>query len=147
ILSNSPELALADFEEAIRLKGAEANTLLGRATARVRLGKPLDAAQDAEAGVRLAGGDIRLLYKAARVFALAVPEKRIPSLPGKLTPEGAFHATCEARAAELLRRVLEATPPADLGAFWKEYVERDRAFDAVRNGRPMARLASEFGKT
>jgi eukaryotic-like serine/threonine-protein kinase len=146
ILCNSPELALADFEEAIGGGGADANALIGRAAARVRLGQAREAARDAEAGLRLAGDDVRHHYNAARVFALAVPERRESPRPGPATPEAAFQADCEVRAAEQLRRVLESTPAAERPTFWTEFVERDRAFDAVRSGKPMTRLASKYGK-
>jgi hypothetical protein len=50
----------------------------------------------------------------------------------------------ERRAAELLRQALEKTKAQERQAFWKNYVQADRAFDGVRHGPAMSAVAAEY---
>jgi tetratricopeptide (TPR) repeat protein len=146
MLFNSPELAQIDFDEATKLAPREANGWIGRANARVRLGKTKEAILDVEEGLRLAGDDPRHLYNAARVFSLAVPPIRKNATPPPKTPETTQHATWERRAAQLLRKILEAKPEDERVEFWREYVEKDRAFENIRNGSLMLALKMEYDR-
>jgi tetratricopeptide (TPR) repeat protein len=71
LIENSPLLAARDFEEAVRLDPSHAESRAGLAAARVRLGRYREAVADAESAASLAPADHRVLYKAARVYALA----------------------------------------------------------------------------
>ena len=71
LIENSPLLALRDFEKAVKLDPNHADSHTGLGTARVRLGQYHEAVADAEAAIGLVPTDYRLLYKAARVYALA----------------------------------------------------------------------------
>jgi serine/threonine protein kinase/tetratricopeptide (TPR) repeat protein len=71
LMEDSPSLALGDFEKAVQLNPLHADARVGLGAARVRLGRYGEAVVDAEAAARLGAGDHRVLYKAARVYALA----------------------------------------------------------------------------
>jgi tetratricopeptide (TPR) repeat protein len=71
LIEDSPRLAVHDFEEAVRLEPSLADARAGLGSARVRLGHYHEAVADAEAAARLGASDHRVLYKAARVYALA----------------------------------------------------------------------------
>src|SRR5262249_6821746 len=136
---DAPELALADFDEAARLRPGWADALIGRANVRVRLGQTREALEDVERGAAGAA-DARMLYNAARVHAQAVAALR--DAPKKQ----AEAERCERRAAELLRQALERTPVQQRPAFWKDHVQADRAFDPVRRGGAMSALAARYEK-
>jgi eukaryotic-like serine/threonine-protein kinase len=145
LLVNAPELAESDFEDALQLNPRSANALLGRANARVKVGKLKEAVRDADEGVKLAENDVRHLYNAARVYAQAVPtmKKNTPFAKGV---EGAFHATCERKAVELLRQALERTPVTERPNFWQSYIEKDSAFENIRNGNLLTALNKEYDR-
>jgi eukaryotic-like serine/threonine-protein kinase len=71
LIENSPLLAVRDFEEAVKLDPSLADARAGLGTARVRLGRYHEAVADADAAARLGASEHRVLYKAARVYALA----------------------------------------------------------------------------
>ena len=71
LIEDSPLLAVGDFEKAVRLDPSHADARAGLGAARVRLGRYGEAVADAEAAARLGAADHRVLYKTARVYALA----------------------------------------------------------------------------
>ena len=66
-----PQLALRDFEEAIRLEPSNSDAFSGRGSARVRLGLYREAVADAATSLRLSKPTHLALYKAARIYAQA----------------------------------------------------------------------------
>jgi tetratricopeptide (TPR) repeat protein len=83
--ADAPVLALADFEEALRLEPNQSGAYGGRGLARVRLGEWRAAVNDAEAGIRQAqlasagsgnesagAAQVQALFNGARIYAQAV---------------------------------------------------------------------------
>ena len=135
---DAPELAGADFDEALAARPKAGPFLLGRANARVRAGRAAEATADAEAGLAAGPADARTLYQAARVYAQAAP------LVLKATGDTAATTRAVRRAADLLDRAAQATPAADRGRFWATFVRGDRAFDGIRAGDAMAALDAKY---
>ena len=71
LVFDSPKLALADFEAAIKLDPANADAYNGRGTARARLGDHAAAVADAREALRHGRTNPRVTYNAARIYALA----------------------------------------------------------------------------
>jgi len=135
---SAPHLAVEDFDEALKLKPNDGNALLGRADARVKLGRTTEALTDAEAGLRGAV-EPRTFYNAARVYAQAV---------GKFDAVGGTsRQSTEARerALTLLREALTRTPQAERKAFWNDYVLKDSALVPLRQGSSLSALAVDVG--
>jgi tetratricopeptide (TPR) repeat protein len=143
--TDSARLALADFEEAVRLDPGLGDAYDGRATALVRLGRLADAAADAEEAARRAGRDRRLLFNAARVYAQAVGR-----LDADATRRGRAdletRALYQDRAVALLRDALAATPDARRPAFWEEQVQKDPGLNPIRSATGFKRLAVEVNR-
>jgi tetratricopeptide (TPR) repeat protein len=121
-------LALADFDEAVRLRPGSAEPLLGRADVRVKQGKVREALADAGKGWRHAPDTPRIAYLAARVYAQAAPALQSP--PAGTRPSPGDGAACVRRAGELLRLALRREKADGRADFWRNYVRRDRAFSA-----------------
>ena len=138
LVCQSPRLALHDFEQALALTRT-ADALNGRGFARAQLGQAREALADAEAALRHEPPTSRTLYNAARIFARA-PEAD----EGKATRPGAFRNHCHERALDLLGQSLARQSAGAGRAFWKSYVETDRALDSLRHRPAFARLRREY---
>jgi tetratricopeptide (TPR) repeat protein len=144
LFTNAPDLALADFEEALTLRPRSPDALLGRANTRIRFGLLQEALNDAEQGLRLAGNDARCQYNAARVYAQAAGLVKVTGTGRQRQGAGPAHAR---RAVELLRRALKQTPAEERAAFWRDYVVADPSFDAIRRDSGLKALAVSFDLT
>jgi eukaryotic-like serine/threonine-protein kinase len=148
---NSPGLARADFDEALAQRPAYEDALMGRADARVKLGKVVEALTDVEKGLRAVPESarrearVRMLYSAARVHAQAAARFRRPGTDQPLDLRAA--ARSEARALELLRTMLRLVPPAGRAAFWRDHVQIDAALSSIRNRPDWVRLAAEISRS
>ena len=120
--ADAPRLALADFEESLRLKPSQAEAHGGRGLARIRLGRWRDAVADAEAAVRhvqQAGASetseeardlqVQALFNAARIHALAV-EFAAQEVSRQGARAVALYRGYRSRARELLGEALARTP-------------------------------------
>jgi hypothetical protein len=76
-----------------------------------------------------------MLYNAARVYAQAARE----------VPARGPAAQYEGQAVELLGQALAREPPGERAAFWRDYVQADRAFATIRQGSGMRALAATVG--
>jgi tetratricopeptide (TPR) repeat protein/tRNA A-37 threonylcarbamoyl transferase component Bud32 len=119
----APRLALPDFDEALRLRPGQGDALLGRASARVKVGRVAEALVDAEEALRRGPATPQALFTAARVYAQAAPRRG--ALPPGRRPGGGDYAREEDRAAALLRQALAQLPPGRRVDFWRENVEAD----------------------
>jgi tetratricopeptide (TPR) repeat protein len=139
---DAPRLALADFEEAVRLDPPNADARNGRGYARVVVGDWRAAVEDAEGAVKRGPATPRLLYNAARTFARAAG--RLPAAALERGPRSELKRQYEGKALELVRSALELVPAGRQGAFWKEYVEPDPALVAVREAAGFGRLQARY---
>jgi tetratricopeptide (TPR) repeat protein len=123
-------VALRDFEQAIRLDPSLADALAGRGTARVGLGEYREAVADAESAARLDPSDHRVVYKAARIYALAAvaatSEVRSKGRGGVALP-----AKYEDRAIELVGAARDRVPAAERSTF-ETVLQTDPALGTIR---------------
>jgi eukaryotic-like serine/threonine-protein kinase len=139
-------LAERDFERAVRLDPASADALIGRAYIRVKAGSPADGLRDAEAALRSGAREPQLLYNAARVFARAA--RRSETDPAKQSSAGwEDRGRLEARALNLLREALEATPIDRQASFWSHQVEHDAALSPLRRAPAYRQMAGSFARS
>ncbi len=131
LFAGATNLALRDFEAAIRLLPTDADGLAGRAAARFRLGRTGDALADAEASLELGEPAPRTLYNAARLYALAATQAAA-EVPRRGRAALRDAKTYEVKAASLLRRTIEGTPPRDRDRWLREVVAPDVALRDLR---------------
>jgi tetratricopeptide (TPR) repeat protein len=140
---NSPPLALADFEAALRLGPRTYQALCGRATARVRLRQVEEGVKDAEAALKLpdaTGPEAPLL--AAGVFATAAGIAAETAAPTRgRAPPGTRYLD---RAAELLVEAIRRVPERDRAAFWRTRVQKEETLAEVRRHPRVARLVRTY---
>jgi tetratricopeptide (TPR) repeat protein len=151
LIENSPLLAVRDFEEAVRLDPLNADAQAGLGTARVRLGRYREALADAEEAVRLGAADHRVLYKAARVYALAAVDAT-SEIRRKGRDAVAVVARYQDRAVELIRAARIHIPAAGRANF-EAVLQKDPAIDAIRRRlrgavvQPLSQMRPGLGRT
>jgi tetratricopeptide (TPR) repeat protein len=121
LFEGAPKLALADFEEALRLDGRDGDAYSGRGNARAKLGRGREAVRDAEEALRLGPWTPRMLHNAATVYAQAAAA----------AAETDRHDYQE-RALDLLREALAALPADRRARFWAEQIDPDPDLGPVR---------------
>jgi serine/threonine protein kinase/predicted Zn-dependent protease len=125
LVVDAPQLALRDFELAIKLDPQNGDAYNGRGFVRASLGDHRKAIDDAAEALRRGPQSPRLLYNAARVYARC---------PGR-SPQ---------RALELIEQALRLLPPDERPAFWSTHVRTDAALAALRTYRLYVRLDAEL---
>jgi tetratricopeptide (TPR) repeat protein len=145
-LQDAARLALADFEEALRLDHDSADALCGRGDARVKLGRIAEGVADVEQALRRGPRSERLkeqlLYNAACVFAQAAGKLESGNRVDRATLYEMER--CRGQATRLLRDVLDCQPPARRAVFWHEQVLRAPALAPLRRYHDFVRLALQF---
>jgi tetratricopeptide (TPR) repeat protein len=144
LIENSPLLALRDFEEAVRLDPTLAGARTGLGTTRVQLGRFREAVADAEVAARLGPDDHRVLYKAARIYALAaVVATSEVRVKGPVTV--ALVGRYQDRAVALVRAAQGRVPAAERATF-EEVLRTDPALRPIRRRLRSASLAEPGGQ-
>ncbi len=119
VVAKAPELALADFDEVIRLDPTGADSYSGRATTRAHLGRYQEAVADAEESLARGAKSSTVAYKAARVYAQAAR-----AAAGDVERKGRAAVTLASRyqdrAVELVRDAVQKQPAGRRVAFWRE---------------------------
>jgi serine/threonine protein kinase/tetratricopeptide (TPR) repeat protein len=128
---DSPKLALIDFEAAIKRDTADANAYAGRGTAHARLGDHRAAVADARQALQLAKMDPRLTYNAARIYALAAPFAAT-EIGADGRSARALAAAYRDTALQLIREAIQKEAPERRATFWREIIQPDPAFSAIR---------------
>jgi tetratricopeptide (TPR) repeat protein/tRNA A-37 threonylcarbamoyl transferase component Bud32 len=147
--ADAPRLALADFEESLRLEPNQSAAYGGRGLARIRLRDWRPAVSDAEAGIRQAQGasadsdsddagaaQVQALFNGARIYAQAVE-----FAAREVSREGDRAATdyrrYRTRALDLLDAALEREPdPVRRAVIVDDPALRPLRSRPSRNGRP-----------
>jgi hypothetical protein len=138
-------LALRDFEEAVRLDPSSADARAGLGMARVRLGQFREAVADVKAAVDLGPADQCVLYKAARVYALAaVAATSEVRAKGPVTV--ALVGRYQDRAVALVRAARERVPAAERATF-EEVLRTDPALGRLRRRLRFTPPAEPGGQT
>ena len=143
------KLALADFEEWIRLAPTSAEALIGRGSARIRMGKLKDAVEDAAKAEKQGALSDRLLFHLARLYALAAAQAETEARagrPAKNLPGASQSAQYEEKALQYLRWSLQKMPPEKRSAFWREQVLTDPTLMALRRGNAFQQMAKQYGQ-
>jgi eukaryotic-like serine/threonine-protein kinase len=141
LVSGAPQLALRDFEEAVRVDPSSGDAYSGRGSAHIALGHTRQAVADAEESLRHGESDVRLLYSAARVLALAAESSReVPNHAG--LSDTALTQSQRERAIALLGQAVERTIPQERAAFWTDVVQSDHAFTAIHRLSAYARIGT-----
>jgi tetratricopeptide (TPR) repeat protein len=133
LLTDTPKLAILDFEAALRLEPDRGDALAGRGLARVQLGQALQAVQDAQEALRKGPPSARLSYNAARILAQAAL---------RVDRRSASADEYTRRALELLEDALNRLPPAERAEFWKNCVQADTVLRPLRWTPSYRRLAA-----
>ena len=144
--ADAPRLALADFEESLRLEPNQSEALGGRGLARIRLGDWRPAVTDAEAAIRQAprgrrrldraktrrAAKVQALFNAARIYAQAV-EFAAQDVSRQGERAVALYRRYRSRALELLDEALEQRARPGTAT---EILERPRVATAPTPPRP-----------
>jgi tetratricopeptide (TPR) repeat protein len=146
LLSDAAPLALEDFEASLRAD-ASLDALIGRGNAHIRL-KQLDLAlADAQAAERQGGLSDRLLYHLAGLYALAAGQLDMElrnassSVDRRRTQRLNL---CRAKAVEYLHQALLKLPAERQAAFWRNRVQNDPTFAAIRGEGVYQMLAGKW---
>ena len=138
--ADAPRLALADFEESLRLEPDQSGAYGGRGLARIRLGEWRPAVIDAEAGIRQAQGasagstseaagaaQVQALFNAARIYAQAVEfAAREVSREGERAVT--LYRRYRTRALDLLDEALKYAPDRE----YRDAILNDPALRSLR---------------
>ncbi len=143
VFADAPKLALADFEESIRLAPDRAESYVGRGYAQVLLGKCQQGVRDAEEALRRGPRTPRLWYNAARVYAQASARiaAELPRHPGTAAD---LRNEWRNRAIQLLVQTFDMQKPAEAERFWQDFVQSDLTLNPIRRMRGFEQLAARF---
>ena len=151
-LTQANRLALADFEDAVRLNPQSADSYTGRGYARVLNGQIEAGVADARTSLKWARLQSRqvgprgwpLLFNAATIFGQAVAHiERTSTDPNPKVQQQITGYTAE--AVRLLEEALQLAGPA-LAAQVRSQMAADRALDAIRNKPAFKRLTAPSNK-
>jgi tetratricopeptide (TPR) repeat protein len=117
--AEAPQLALRDFETALRLSPSSVETLIGRGLARVTLSQDATAVADANEALKRPPGDPMMLHNIACIFGRAASRK---------DPAGQYRR----HAVSALRLALKQLPAHARKPFWRDKVLPDSYLDAIR---------------
>ena len=130
LVANAVQLALADFERAIRLDGSNGDTYSGRGSARVLLGQHRAAVTDAEESLRHGEPSARMYYLAGRIYARAAS-----AAAGEVRKAGrsavALTASYQDRAVALIREAVRRHPAGQRAAFVRNQILADPALRPI----------------
>lgn len=146
LLANADRLALADFEYCLKAEPANANALVGRGNARIRLRQVDAALADAKQAEKVGSLSPRLLFNLACIYGevcgLGVGETKGQDLKA-VSDRLAGH---QEKALQLLQQALESMPAAHRAAFWKDHVQTDAALASLRKTPSYLRLTERYTK-
>ena len=130
LLSNAPQQALRDFEEAIGLEPTNGDGYHGRGSALASLGRLPEAVADAEAALKHGEPNWRRFYWSARIHAQA-------AVAAVAEPRGKGRAALirsgrhQDRAVALLLEALRRSPPDRVDSIWRD-LQTDPVLRAIQ---------------
>jgi tetratricopeptide (TPR) repeat protein len=130
LLTGAPDLALADFETAVRLEPKAPEGYAGRALARVRKGLLREGVGDAERALELSSSSPKFVYDAAAAYAEAAA-RAAAEAARRGRPASRDSLEFEARASTLLQNYLVSIPADRRLAIWNDVVARDARLGQV----------------
>ena len=142
LANKANDLALRDFEDAIRLDSKNAEAYAGRALVRVKEGKGQAAKEDVITALGLGVHNFRLYWNAAHVYAQLAAELERPGTP---PAQRAFLPKYQATAVELLREGFKCAK-GDHAARWREFIAQDGLLDPIRGTPEFKQLERDYAK-
>jgi tetratricopeptide (TPR) repeat protein len=141
--TDSPRLALADFDAAAKAGAKSYRVLCGRALARVKLRQVEKALQDAEAALKAPdGSEAEAALLAACVYARAA---RLAVLEtARVRPRMRSGSRYEDRAVALLEAAMRRVPAAKQVTFWRTRLLKEESLAEVRPRIKLSRLVRQF---
>jgi tetratricopeptide (TPR) repeat protein len=138
---DAPQLALADFQAALRRDPASADALSGRGRASVLLGDVASGVADSEVAVKKDPSSPRMAFNAAcaNATAAALMEKR------GFAPDVDVIYYYQVHAVRSLGAALERVPEAERAAFWSNYVRPEPVLAKLQRLTIMRQLDSKYG--
>ncbi len=132
LVYESPKLALADFEAAIKLDPADGDAYSGRGTARVRLGDSALGPWPTPVRHSITPKRTRESCTMPRGSMPWRPRARPPIAGGNGREAGLPVARYQDVAVDLIREALERQPPEKRAAFWRDTIQPDPALKAIQ---------------
>jgi tetratricopeptide (TPR) repeat protein len=139
----SPQMALADFDAALRMDRTDPDALCGRGQVRVRLGQVAAGVADAEEALRRGPRKVPLLYNAACLYVRAAA-RVAAGAQGRANQDTADGY--QERAAALLRAALHQVPEEQRRAFWRDNVQHKRELMPILSARDLRDFARKYGE-
>ncbi len=144
LFRGQPESAQRDFDDVIKFEPANSDALVGRGTARVKLGFHQEGVADSKEAMRLGPASHRLSYKAARVCGQAVEKAEADRSP--LPNRGQLISEYQDLAVAYLRTAMEQLPESDRKMFWQDVQKDYIAFSALQRTNVYLRWKAENEK-
>ncbi len=136
-------LALRDFQEALRLDPKNHYALNGRALGYAYTGQYREAVEDGEAALRRTPDSPVRLYNVACVYAVAATKV---AADDKRAERAELAGRYRSRAMELLQESLDLRAEKDRPSFWRDTVQKDTALESIRKEPRYVRLEEQYGK-
>jgi serine/threonine protein kinase/Tfp pilus assembly protein PilF len=141
--SQAWNLALRDFQEALRLDPENHYALNGRALGYAYTGQYREAVKDGEAALRRTPDSPVRLYNIACVYAVAATRV---AADDKTADRAELASRYRSRAVELLQESLDLRAEKDRPSFWRDTVQKDTALESIRKEPRYVRLEEQYGK-
>jgi tetratricopeptide (TPR) repeat protein len=141
---DASQLALVDFEAALRLDEVNVDALSGRGLALARLGQLAAGVRSGEASLRQSQPTAQLLLEVACIYARAVGQLEARA-DGRSPQAGLVYAYQE-RAVELVRASLGRVPAEQCREFWRINVEREPDLLPIRRASGMLEVARRYAR-
>jgi tetratricopeptide (TPR) repeat protein len=133
--------ALRDFDDALRLDPDRGDAYVGRALARVMLGRYREAVADADEALKRKPTAPEMMHNLACVFAQAAARAEADAAA---TDRLARAAGYRERAVAAIRETLALLPADRRAAFLRESVLPDKALDPIREAPAFRDLLAEY---
>ena len=146
LVSGAAQLALDDFEKAIKGDTSNGDAYYGRGSALVALGKYKEAVAEAEDAMHHGEPTPRMLYLAARIYAQAA-DLEITKASRRTLGLPRISSQYTARAQGLLRRALEKLPAEQRASFWRDVIQGDPTLRVILRHPDFAELGRSFPAT
>jgi tetratricopeptide (TPR) repeat protein len=145
LMAGAPDLALGDFEAAVRLSPSAPEGYAGRAQARVRKGQLREGVGDVERTLELAGASNKFDFDAALTYAEAAA-RAAAAAARRGRPASRDSLEFEARASTLLQTYLEHLPVERRNAVWNDVIVPDARLAQVLHNPLVRRRLSALVK-
>jgi serine/threonine protein kinase/Tfp pilus assembly protein PilF len=141
--SQAWNLALRDFQGALRLDPENHYALNGRALGYAYTGQYREAVKDGEAALRRTPASPVRNYNIACVYAVAAAKV---AADDKTADRAELAGRYRSRAMELLQASLDLRAEKDRQSFWRDTVQKDTALESIRKEPRYVRLEEQYGR-